>query len=100
MVDLDTYLEVIADRPKKLNAQQVGYERAPNGSAFRCSGCLHYFRRAIDNFAVCEIFRDDETDRNGVQPDWRCRFWTVDLDVYPLQPEDEMPPSEESLSEA
>jgi hypothetical protein len=84
MVNLDKYLEIISDRPYKLNAEEVKYEKAPEGSVLRCASCLHYFRRAIDGFAVCEIFRNEETDTNGVKPDWRCVFWNIDADVYPL----------------
>lgn len=93
MVDLQQYLQVIEDRPYKLTAEQVQYGPAPEGSVFRCAGCLHYFRRAIDGFAVCEVFRDKETDENGVRPDFRCAFWSVDGDVHPLLEElEEEPP--------
>ena len=100
MVTLSRYLKVIDDRPYKLNAEQVGYGPAPEGSVLRCNSCVHYFRRAIDGFAVCEIFRDKETDENGVRPDFRCAFWTVDSDVHPLleEPKEEPPlPEEEAI---
>jgi hypothetical protein len=97
MVDINVYLKVLADRPKKLNADEVGYQRAPAGSAIRCNNCIHFFRRAVDNFTVCEIFRDEETDTYGVRPDWRCQFQTVDLNVYPLLEETNF---DESLAEA
>jgi hypothetical protein len=84
MVTLDEYREIVADRPEKFSAEEVGYEEAPEGSALRCAACLHYFRRAIDGFTTCEIFRSEETDTEGVKPDWRCRFYTVDGQVFPL----------------
>lgn len=84
MVSLEKYFDVLDDRPYKFTAKQVGYKAAPEGSQMRCASCLHFFRRAIDDFAVCEIFRDEETDSDGVKPHWRCAFWTVDGQVHPL----------------
>ena len=84
MVTLEDYREILDDRPVKFTAEEVGYQPAPEGSAMRCASCLHFYRRAIDGFSVCEIFRDEQTDRDGVLPDWRCRFWTVDSEVHPL----------------
>lgn len=89
MVTIKEYRKVIEDRPYKLNAEQVEYGPAPEGSVFRCNSCIHFFRRSTDSFSVCEIFRDQETDANGVRPDFRCAFWTVDGDVHPLLEEDE-----------
>jgi hypothetical protein len=88
MVNLDEYAELIEERPRKFTPEEVGYVEAPEGSAIRCAGCLHYYRRAIDGFATCEIMRSDETDRSGVEPDYRCQFQTVDGVVFPLM-EDE-----------
>lgn len=84
MVSLEKYFDVLDDRPYKFTAKQVGYKEAPEGSQMRCASCLHFFRRAIDDFSVCEIFRDEETDADGVKPHWRCGFWTVDGQVHPL----------------
>jgi hypothetical protein len=92
MADLAEYLEIIQDRPEKFDAEDVEYGPAPEGSAMRCASCQHLFTRRIDGFNVCEIFRDDESDSKGVFPDWRCRFWTVDGQVFPLLEE---PPSTE-----
>lgn len=85
MVTMKRYLEVMSDRPEKLSADDVEYGPAPEGSAMRCSACLHYFRRAIDGFTTCELFRNRETDANGVRPDFRCGFYTLDGQVFPLQ---------------
>jgi hypothetical protein len=89
MITLDEYHELIADRVVKVTPEEVGYEAAPEGSALRCAGCLNYYRRSIDNFAVCQIMRSEETDVRGVHPDWRCQFFTVDDDVFPLYEEGE-----------
>jgi hypothetical protein len=90
--DLTLYIGTVGDRPEKLDAEQVEYGPAPEGSVMRCASCQHLFTRRIDGFNVCEIFRDDESDRIGVRPDWRCKFWTVDGMVFPLLEE---PPSTE-----
>ncbi len=84
MKTLSEYLELLNDRPKKWSESEVNYLPAPEGSAMRCTACLHYFRRAIDGFSTCEIMRSERTDREGVFPDWRCSFWTVTGDVFPL----------------
>ncbi len=83
------YQNILDDRPEKFDEEQVGYGPAPEGSAMRCAACLHYFRRAIDGFAVCEIFRSEKADAEGVLPDWRCVFYTINGTVHPLYPEDE-----------
>jgi hypothetical protein len=81
---LNDYLELIEDRPRKFTPAEVGYVEAPEGSAITCNGCLHYYRRGIDGHSTCEIMRDERTDREGVRPDWRCRFQTVDGSSWPL----------------
>jgi hypothetical protein len=87
LVTLAAVLELYGERPFKFGPEQVGYGPAPEGSAIRCASCLSYFKRAIDGHAVCEIFRSEETDQEGVRPDYRCQFWTSDGDVYPLTEE-------------
>lgn len=87
-IGLAEMLELYDERPKKFSAEQVGYEVAPEGSAMRCASCLHYYRRATDGFAVCEIFRSEETDEDGVKPDWRCKFWSSDPGQVPLLEEE------------
>ena len=100
MKTLTEYLELLNDRPKKFSEAEVNYIPVPEGSAIRCSACLHYYRRAIDGFAVCEIMRSERTDREGVFPDWRCSFWTVDGIVFPmLDREEEETPAEEDKEE-
>jgi hypothetical protein len=84
MVTLDKYFEIMLDRPKKLTEEDVGYGPAPEGSAMICASCINYYRRARDGYAVCQIFRSDKTDDEGVLPDWRCGFYTETGDSFPL----------------
>lgn len=79
--------ELMLERPQKFTGAEVGYRPAPEGSAMRCGGCWHMYRRATDGFSVCEIFRDNEVDEHGIDPAYRCSFFTVDGDVYPLAEE-------------
>ena len=90
MVTIDKYFEIMLDRPKKLSEEDVEYGPAPKGSAMRCSACLNYYRRATDNHAVCQIMRPASDDEE-VFPDWRCRFWTITGDVFPLLEEEKTP---------
>lgn len=89
MVSLEQYDQLVADRPIKYSPEEVGYQAAPEGSAIRCAGCFHFYQRATDHFGVCEIMRSEETDTEGVRPDWRCQFQTVDGEVHPLLEEDQ-----------
>jgi len=90
MVTLKEYQDLTEDRPEKFTAGEVGYEPAPKGSAFRCGSCFHLYRRSPDNFQVCEIFRDDSADEEGIDSSYRCAFWTApDGEGHPLLPEEE-----------
>ena len=84
LVDLTDYAILMGMRPKKFTPEQVGYEEADEDSPYRCSSCIHFFRRNYDGLATCEIMRSEETDKDGVRPDYRCRFWTVTGDEFPL----------------
>jgi hypothetical protein len=64
---------IIADRPFKLNAEEVNY-RPANGED-PCDTCIHLFKRVLDGFHTCEIFRDEQTDEKGVDPTYVCDFW-------------------------
>lgn len=83
MVTLDTYREIVADRPHKLNAEQVGYRKAEAGEP-SCKACLHFFERRLDKFGVCELYRDEDIDEQGINPNWTCSFQTVDGKKFPL----------------
>jgi len=84
MVDRADYDALMLERPRKFTPDDVAYQPAPKGSELRCCACRSYFRRSIDGLTTCEVMRSDETDIEGVQPDWRCQFFTVDGDVFPL----------------
>ena len=101
MKTLSDYLELLNDRPAKWDEKEVNYLPAPEGSAIICAACRHYFRRAIDGFSVCEIMRSERTDREGVFPDWRCSFQTIDGMVFPLleSEEEEHAPAKEDEEE-
>ena len=87
-VSKEAYEQLISDRPEKFGREEVNYREAPVGSSIACHACVHYFRRAVDGFSTCEIFRDEETDKTGVLPDWRCDFQTADGMVFPLLEEE------------
>lgn len=76
------YNKLIEDRPDKFDAEDVGYREAEGRE--RCGRCIHLFIRKLDNFGVCEIFRSDETDDDGIDPDHVCDFFTRDGSNFPL----------------
>jgi hypothetical protein len=84
LATLEDYQELMEDRPRKFSPEEVAYEEAPKGSAIICAACIMYYRRAIDGLATCEIMRSEETDTEGVHPNWRCRFQSLDGDQFPL----------------
>jgi hypothetical protein len=79
--------ELMSDRPFKFSPEEVDYRKSPSGSAMICAACFHLYRRAIDNHTVCELIRSDEIDRDGIDPSYRCDFYTCDGDVTPLRSE-------------
>lgn len=80
----EQYLRLMEDRPKKFDANQVGYRRAELTEDTECQHCIHFYRRQVDKFSVCEIFRDEDTDRHGIDPRWVCDFFTPDGEEFPL----------------
>lgn len=86
MVSLSEYHALVEDRPIKFSAEEVEYTKDAEGKNEICFKCIHYFRRTTDDFAVCEIFRSDETDEGGVKPDAACIFQTSDGEHFPLYP--------------
>lgn len=79
--------ELMLERCRKLSPEDVQYEQAPEGSAFRCSSCSHGYSRHSDGFPICELIRSEEIDIDGIRPDFRCNWWSVDNDIYPLTEE-------------
>ncbi len=94
-VSLSDYLKMLEDRPVKFTPDEVGYGKAPEGSAMRCGICHHFYRRATDGFSTCEIMRSEETDAKGVEPHYRCMFYTLDAMVHPLLEEEPAKQQEE-----
>lgn len=97
MITFDQLVELMNDRPRKLLPEQVGYGPAPEGSAIRCGGCFHMYRRVIDNYGVCELVRPENDEE--IQPHFRCGLFSVEGDVMPLMPERNLPSENESNSD-
>lgn len=70
-------------RPYKFTKEQVDYKESEDNDV-RCGTCEHMYRRITDSFSVCEIYRDDETDKVGIDPDYVCQFQTADRIHFPL----------------
>ncbi len=95
MVSREDVDALMSDRIRKFSPEDVGYEKAPSGSAFRCASCVHGYSRHSDGFAICEIMRPKGDD--PIQSDWRCLYWSADGYVYPLSEESpEVPAASDS----
>lgn len=82
-VTKDSYLRLIANRPYKFAAEEVDYREAEGQE--RCENCLHFYQRRIDDYGVCEIFRDGEgDDEESIEPTWVCSFHTTNGANFPL----------------
>jgi hypothetical protein len=86
VVSLQKYRELIEERPRKFDAEEVNYTKDAEGKKQICFHCIHFFRRAIDDYGVCEIFRSEETDEEGVKPDAVCDLFTKNGESFPLYP--------------
>lgn len=80
---LEDYETLMGQRIRKFDAEEVGYGPAPEGSAIICAACLHYFHRAIDGLAICEVVRIGEGDE-PIAPNARCQFQTLTGDTFPI----------------
>jgi hypothetical protein len=81
-VSKNFYERLMQSRPVKFDAEEVSYREAEGEE--KCQNCQHFFERVIDKFHTCEIFRDEETDKNGVSPNFRCDFFTSNGTDFPL----------------
>lgn len=81
-VKMKDYERLIADRPYKFDDKQVNYRDGKDKE--RCMRCVHFYVRKVDQHAVCEIFRNDKVDENGIDPDYVCDFFTRDGEKFPL----------------
>jgi hypothetical protein len=83
LVTLDAYKRLTANRPYKFSSDEVDYREA-NGED-KCANCMHLYKRVLDSYGVCEIFRDGEgDDEEPIKDDWVCSFHTVDGEEFPL----------------
>lgn len=87
MPNLDDYNKLVENRPYKWSAEDVNYREAEG--RHRCARCLHFYERRIDHFGVCELFRSDDTDEEGVQPNFTCDWYTTNGKSFPLQANEE-----------
>jgi len=80
---LEEYRQLIADRPKKFTAEEVGFKsESENDSILNCCSCAHWFQSPARNSSVCEIYRpadDGDVPSLGV-----CMFHTIDGKHFPL----------------
>ena len=79
-VSKDLYDRIIADRPFKLNAEEVNYRKSEGEEL--CESCNHFFLRNIDNHATCEIFRPANDE--PVEFNYVCDFFSTDGEEFPL----------------
>lgn len=82
MIKFGQYERLLNDRPFKFTPQQVGYEEGEG--EYHCVSCAHFFLRPIDRHTVCEIMRSPDIDREGVNPQWVCQYYTADGGSFPL----------------
>jgi hypothetical protein len=76
------YEALVEDHPEKLSAEEVDYRDAEGEE--KCKLCFHFFTQGGgDRRTVCEIFRPTGEDEN-VDPNYVCRFFTEDMEEYPL----------------
>ena len=80
LTDLEVYEQIMSDRPYKLGSDDVGYRDGED--KYRCGTCIHFFRRVIDAFGVCELVRlaDDEP----IEASKVCTYWTDNGKDFPL----------------
>jgi hypothetical protein len=80
------YLNLINNRPPKARPEEVDYRKGQGDEV--CSGCVHFYVRQVDHFATCELIRDLQIDRVGIQPQFTCDWMSPDGESFPFQPMD------------
>jgi hypothetical protein len=75
---LELYLEIVGDRPKKLDEKESDYK--DDGEGMPCSACIHFWYSAVRKEAVCEIVRPENED---IEPHYTCKFFTKDGIILP-----------------
>ncbi len=83
LITITEYEKLVADRPQKFSAEQVGYkDHTPRGQNEICSSCLHFYRGEVAERTVCEIFRPE--GGKDVEALGFCLFWTLEGKRFPL----------------
>ena len=85
---LEDYTKLLSDRPAKFDDSEVDYRESQGKE--KCGRCLHLFSRKLDSLNVCEIFRNDEVDNDGIDPEYVCDFFTRDGEIFPLLKEESL----------
>jgi hypothetical protein len=80
-VSKDMFERVIANRPFKLDEDEVSYRKSEGDEA--CHDCVHFFERVKDKFHTCEIFRPTGK-QESVNPEYVCDFFTDNGTDFPL----------------
>ena len=76
------YLDLIEDRPHKLDESESGYREA-RGEPHQCRNCIHLYLRQKDGYKVCEIVRPTKGTEE-IQLQYTCQFQTQDGETFPL----------------
>ena len=84
MVSLKEYKKLIEERPRKFSAEEVDYRDGAEELPCVCSRCIHFFERARDKFAVCEVMRP--TGEESVDQFYTCDMYSPDGEKFPLYP--------------
>ena len=84
-VEFESYERLLKNRPFKFSGDEVNFRAGENDA--RCDQCIHFFKRKLDGFTVCEIFRPEEESEEAVAPNYVCDFFTTDGEEYPFQEE-------------
>jgi hypothetical protein len=82
MATLSDYKAIIEDRPKKLDASDVDYREGEGDEI--CGHCIHFYRRVVDEYGVCELMRPD--GEKSVERDYTCDFFSETGEKFPLYP--------------
>ena len=80
-VTFEAYERLRNDRFFKYDEEQVNYRESEGPE--RCGGCVHFFKRVLDGFGVCEVFRPT-TAEESVLENFVCDFQTKDGEDFPL----------------
>jgi hypothetical protein len=80
IASMDEYDAMMADRPVKFMAGQVGYMEHQPEAEYQCQKCTHFFTST--NRSVCEILR--LSPEKPIPHHAGCVFWTKNGEEFPL----------------